>query len=55
MRVGDIEVKIYSTKKLISLTKHHSSGVSKQMNLTIDDIYSLEFAIKEVKRKLDMK
>lgn len=55
MIVGTLEVYLYETPRSITLCKHYNSAVTKSLDLTENEIYHLEFIIKEVKRKLELK
>jgi hypothetical protein len=53
MKIGDIEIDIFEDYKKVIIAKNVNGYES--INLDEDDIYSLEFAIKEIKRKLNLK
>ncbi len=50
--IGDIEISVYEVSKTATITKHYNSSVNKTIRLNEDDIIHMEFAIKEIKRKL---
>jgi len=54
MQIGRFEVSIYSDSDGASIELFYNDSVSKKLDLTEDDIYSLEFAVKEIKRKLNL-
>ncbi len=55
MIVGRLEMKCFSSSTTAFIVKHYNDTVKKQIDLDEDDIYHLEFIIKEIKRKLDLK
>ena len=55
MKIGNLEIEIFkSGASTVNLTKCYNSSVCKSINLNEDDIYALEFAVKEMKRKLGL-
>lgn len=55
MKVGRLEIHLYPGTSNVTLVKHYNDDMRKQIDLDEDDIYSLEFIIKEIKRKLELK
>ena len=55
MKIGDIEITFYGDTNGVLIAKHYNESQFDSINLNEDDIYSLEFAIKEIKRKLNLK
>lgn len=54
MQIGRLKVNVYTNSKRASIELHYNEAVSDKLDLTEDDIYSLEFAVKEIKRKLNL-
>ena len=55
MKINNLEIKIFTDSKTVLLSKKYNDFVEKSINLDVNDIYALEFAVKEMKRKLDLK
>ena len=55
MRIGQLEIEMYQDTKSATLTKHFNDSVRAELSLSENDIYALEFAVKEIKRKLNLK
>ena len=55
MIIGRIEISIYKDSNSVAITKHYNDAVKTTININEDDIYALEFAVKEIKRKLELK
>ena len=55
MRIGNLEVHIFEDSSVAEITKHYNDLVHKTIRFNEDDIYSLEFAVKEIKRNLGLK
>ena len=53
MQIGRLEVNIYEDSNRASVEVHYNDAVSDKIDLTEDDIYALEFAVKEMKRQLN--
>jgi hypothetical protein len=55
MIVGSLQVNFYETMTGITLTKKYNNSVVKYLDLNEDEIYQLEFIIKETKRRFNLK
>jgi len=54
MRVGSLDVDIFDDSKVALITKRYNAAESSEIRLNEDDIYALEFIIKEIKRALEL-
>ena len=53
MKIGSLEISVgQGYPPRATLMKHYNDHVSAEIDLTEDDIHSLDFAVKEIKRKL---
>lgn len=56
MKIGRLEVKMFADSGVARIIKHENDHVQTEIRLDgDDDIYALEFAVAEIKRKLGLK
>ena len=54
MKIGSLEINVFADSSSATIEKHYNASVSKKIDLDANEIYALEFAVKEIKRQLNM-